>query len=138
MKSSTPPSTLTAPRRLIPSVTTIGLASSSWRDKIKEITELRLSEVAPFVTGLNDEERADCFAMLSEAQAYRMFQIPFVHATQGMRESEYLMLMNQFGTQRFNYRARSLREWLGARARESSYCRSKNPRSRLFAHVMII
>ena len=88
--------------RIIPSITTHGYASSSWKDKIQEIPLLKLNEVALFTTGLAPHERKECYALLEAVKNNHPFTIPFVHAVSSMSESEYEYLIDTFGVQYFN------------------------------------
>lgn len=85
---------------LLPSITTC--SPQLWREKIQEIETLELKEVALFVTGLSNEERAECFRLLEEIKSRQSFCIPFVHAVSSMRDEEYRILSDSFGTIAFN------------------------------------
>ena len=89
-------------RLILPSVTTLGSTTSSWRDKIAEIEPLGLKEIGLFLTGLTTEERIECYAMLREVHRYHEFTIPFVHAVAAMSEEEYRFLIDGFGAEVFN------------------------------------
>lgn len=92
-------------RKILPTITSIGLLGSTWRDKIKELTELELQEIALFVTGLSKSERDECFNELRIAHRKHKFTIPFCHTVSSMTEDEYKFLQNSFGTERFNLHA---------------------------------
>ena len=89
-------------RRILPSITTLNRSSSSWREKIREINALGITEVGLFLTGLSEDERKECYVLLEDACATHSFRIPFVHAVASMREEEYHYLMDIFGTEKFN------------------------------------
>lgn len=92
-------------RKILPTITSFGITESSWRDKLEEIVELNLQEVALFVTGFSAEERGECFEELTEILKTHKFTIPFCHTVSNMTEDEYLFLQDTFGTQRFNLHA---------------------------------
>jgi len=43
---------------------TLTTTNSSWREKIEEIKNLELKEIALFLTGLNRQEREECYRTL--------------------------------------------------------------------------
>ncbi len=94
--------TSSSKRRILPSVTTLNSTSSSWRDKISEIVELKLNAVALFLTGLNSEQRQVCYAELEKIKRLQPFSIPFVHAVTTMPEGEFQYLVETFSTEAFN------------------------------------
>ncbi len=85
--------------RILPSVTTIKSTQSTWQDKISEIQELDLKEVALFLTGLDPQQREMCIELLHQIPS---LSIPFVHTRSDMLPEEYEYLMGEFGTERFN------------------------------------
>ena len=89
-------------RKILPSITTIGLTNSTWSQKISEVKSLKLYEIALFLTGLQIDERKKCYKALEELQAIHNFSIPFVHATSSMSEDEFWYIKNQFNTEYFN------------------------------------
>jgi hypothetical protein len=86
------------------SVTTLDLnPESSWRSKIREVHQLKIPEIAVFLTGLKDAaERRECFLLLSEIKKRQPLRVPFIHAVTTMREEEYQEWTNAFGTEYFN------------------------------------
>ncbi len=88
--------------RVLPSITTISRSQSTWRQKLIEVHELGVKEVALFVTALSDDERKECFVELKKLKAHNQYSIPFCHATSSMLEDDYWFLVDNFGTERFN------------------------------------
>jgi hypothetical protein len=88
--------------RILPSITTHGTGPSSWRDKLCEVQELRLPEVALFLTGIAASERPEFFEALKAASRKHSFTIPFVHAVATMRDEEFCYLRDEYGTEAFN------------------------------------
>ena len=86
--------------RILPSITTLDIADSTWRTKIDEVQEFTLNEVALFLTGLNESGRHECLTTLKKACPNLV--VPFVHAKSDMRVSEFDRLIEEFGTERFN------------------------------------
>ena len=89
-------------RRIIPSITTLARKGSTWRDKLVEVESLQIREFGLFATGLNKEEREECFSELKKLRERHSFSIPFVHATNEMTEEEYRYCIKSFGTEIFN------------------------------------
>lgn len=89
-------------RKIIPSITTQSRGGHTWRQKIEEIIPLQVSEVGLFLTGLDSDERAECYELLEEVSRKHSFRIPFVHAVSEMREEEYWHLTRVFSTEKFN------------------------------------
>jgi hypothetical protein len=88
--------------KILPSITSLSKAESTWLTKIDEIKLLELRSIALFVTGLSMEERQECFQKLLELRKNYFFEIPFVHAVSNMPESDYEFLINNFQTKSFN------------------------------------
>ena len=84
-------------RKLLVSITTI--LGDSWQDKIAEVDQFGLKEIALFVTCLNEHQRAECYKML---ETIPDLEIPFVHARTDMHPNEFRFLMDSFGTKLFN------------------------------------
>lgn len=119
-------------RRIIPSVTTLSTAGSSWKTKIQEIGLLRINEVGLFLTGLSADERPECYALLEEMRGRHAFRIPFVHAVSSMPEDEYRYLMREFGTEKFNLHPLAefpLEHELSAEVRHRIYIENTFPHS---------
>lgn len=120
-------------RLILPSVTTHGTTASTWQDKVDEIIPLGLTEIGLFLTGLNLEQRGECYWRLLNVRRTHRFTIPFVHAVAGMSESEYWFLSDMFETRAFNLhplREFPLEHTLGAEIRkqifiENSSCMDK-------------
>jgi hypothetical protein len=87
---------------ILPSITTHNRTASTWRDKLLEVQQLKLSSVALFLTGVRSEERHELYRELRRAQTKHHFTIPFVHAVSDMRDDEYRLLIDTHGTQTFN------------------------------------
>lgn len=85
------------------SLTTLGYLGNTWRDKIAELTSLRIPRIALFLTGVRGEERSALIhALITIKKSHYQLEIPFVHATSAMKDSEYKFLVDQFGTKAFN------------------------------------
>ena len=89
-------------RIVVPSITSIGFLEHSWQEKLLELELDRLAAVGLFLTGLNSEQRQECYRRLQAIRAGHEFKIPFVHAVSSMSQGEYELLIEQFGTQYFN------------------------------------
>ncbi len=89
-------------RKIIPSITTLGTNGHTWREKIEEIVPLQITKAGLFLTGLEKEERTECYQRLEEISRKHPFRIPFVHAVSDMKEEEYWHLTSAFGTEKFN------------------------------------
>lgn len=92
-------------RKILPTITSFGITESTWRDKIDELVELNIKEVALFVTGFSAEERGECFEELADTLQHHKFTIPFCHTVSNMTEDEYRFLQDTFGAERFNLHA---------------------------------
>jgi hypothetical protein len=86
------------------SITTLDMnPQSRWRSKIDEVRELKVPEIAVFLTGLKSlDERQECFSRLSEIQKSQPLRVPFIHAITAMTEDEFQEWSNAFGTEYFN------------------------------------
>ena len=60
---------------------TITTTDSSWREKIEEVKNLELKEIALFLTCLNRQEREECYRALAKTG---LEKIPFVHLRSDM------------------------------------------------------
>ncbi|MFH1423709.1 MAG: hypothetical protein ABIG29_02035 [Candidatus Nealsonbacteria bacterium] len=83
--------------QILPTITTI--TPGQWRQKLKEIKELKLKEVAVFPTCLDEKERKELFSLLEETDIKR---IPLVHLRSDMALSELDYLVRVFKTEAFN------------------------------------
>lgn len=97
--------------KLIPSITTT--EGSNWKDKLKEIKDLRIEEVAFFPTCLTKEQRGIFYELLKQSPIKR---IPFVHLRSDMDVSELDFLVKDYGTKIFNVHSEKEypidKEWL--------------------------
>jgi hypothetical protein len=94
---------------ILPSIITFapGGGEYPWRDFVDEFPRANLHRVALFLTGLDAKGRERCFETLSRTLASYPFTVPFVHARDDMHPDEYALLMEKFGTERFNLHAGS-------------------------------
>lgn len=72
---------------------------SDWKDKIQEIRELNLKEIALFPTVLKIDERKELYRMISEAG---IETIPYVHLREDFSQEEVEFLMDTFKTKIFS------------------------------------
>lgn len=73
-----------------------------WRKSIESLPRLNLNRCALFLTGLEKDERQECYRLLQAVKRHFPFSLPFVHARNEMREEEFRFLRHEFGTERFN------------------------------------
>jgi hypothetical protein len=99
------------PEILTSIITYTGGGPAIWTDFIKEISRTDLTRVALFLTGLDSKGRKDCYAALTSLLASHDFSIPFVHARDDMHPDEYSLLMEKFGTLRFNLHPNRVRSF---------------------------
>ena len=78
---------------------TLTTTNSSWREKIEEIKNLELKEIALFLTGLNGQEREECYRALAKTG---LEKIPFVHLRSNMSAEEIRFLIKNYQTEVFN------------------------------------
>jgi len=97
--------------KLLPTITTI--TGSNWKDKINEVRELRLEEIALFPTCLNKEQRKTLYSLLKQTSVKR---IPFVHLRTDMDVEELEYLVKEYDVSVFNVHSEKEypipREWL--------------------------
>jgi hypothetical protein len=111
-------------RKILPSITTHGTTSISWKDRISEIEPLGLRDVGLFLTGLTADQRYECYNLLRKVRRHHSFSVPFVHAVSSMNEDEYNFLIDIFDTKAFNLHPTSqypLDQNLSANLREKIY-----------------
>lgn len=101
--------------RLLPTVTTI--TKGKWKDKLSEINEFGLEEVAFFPTCLGKRERNEFYNL---AKKSCIKKIPYVHLRSDMNADEAEYLIREFGTERFNLH--TVREFF----HDNDYSRFKN------------
>lgn len=94
-------------KEILPSITTLNYGNTNWQGMIDEVEFLDINRVALFLTGLNREQRALCYERLHNLVINKGLVIPFVHARHDMPPDEYRMLMDNFGTERFNLHPQS-------------------------------
>ncbi len=87
---------------IVPSITSHSESGSTWRDKLEEFRTLSITKVGLFVTGMEEDDRAECYSKLLQIQEEKKFEIPFVHAVSTMTEEEFWFLHETFGTRKFN------------------------------------
>lgn len=90
--------------KILPTITTISnsdatVSNSSWRDKIKEICDFNIKEVAVFPTCLNRKERKELYELLENSPVEK---IPFVHLREDMQTAELEYFIKNYGTRVFN------------------------------------
>lgn len=86
-----------ANRKILLGLTTI--TEGEWKNKVKEIDELGLKEVALFPTSLNKEERQELYKLLEKT---KLEKIPHVHLRGDMEIEELKYLEDRFGVEVFN------------------------------------
>jgi hypothetical protein len=89
-------------KKILLGLTTI--SAGEWRNKVKEIDELGLKEIALFLTCLNPGERKELYGLLAKTKLER---IPHVHLRHDMKATELAYLVKRFKTEVFNIHARS-------------------------------
>ncbi len=82
--------------KILPTITT---GFSGWQEKIEEIKELRLKEIALFPTFLKQEERKKLYQAL---KGTGVKSIPFVHIRSDMEIWELDYLVDNYQTEVFN------------------------------------
>lgn len=97
--------------KFIPTIITSG--GSNWKEKMKEVEELKLEEVALFPTCLDKEQRKSLYEMIKKSSLKR---IPFVHLRDDMDVSELEFLAKEYDTRIFNTHSEKIyridNEWL--------------------------
>jgi hypothetical protein len=89
---------------ILPALTSI--IPNLWREKVKEINSLGLSEVAVFPTCLNYEERQELFGLLEKTC---LKKIPFMHLREeDMLEAELDYLVDRWGLEKCNVHPRDV------------------------------
>ena len=78
---------------------TLTTTNSSWREKIEEVKNFELKEIALFLTGLNRQEREECYRGLAKTG---LKKIPFVHLRSDMSAEEIKFLIKNYQTEVFN------------------------------------
>ena len=89
-------------RKILPTITTT--KNSDWEEKIREINEMELNEVALFPTCLNIAARKKLYKLL---KASSVKSIPFVHLRGDMTLEELDYFVQEYGTNTFNIHSRS-------------------------------
>jgi len=89
-------------KKILLGLTTI--TTGEWRNKVKEIDELGLKEIALFPTCLNFKERQELYLLLEKTKLESM---PHVHIREeDFTENEIKYLMDKWGTEVFNMHVR--------------------------------
>ena len=83
--------------KFIPAIATT--KGSDWREKIKEIKNLNLKEMAFFPTCLNKKERKEFYQLIEKSG---LEKIPFVHLRSDMKIKELDYLIKNWKTEVFN------------------------------------
>ncbi len=83
--------------KFIPALTTTN--GSNWKEKFREIQELKIEEIALFPTCLTKEHRKILYDMIKNSCIKR---IPFVHLRSDMGVEELEFLAKEYDTQIFN------------------------------------
>ncbi|HNY35663.1 MAG TPA: hypothetical protein PLD14_03325 [Candidatus Pacearchaeota archaeon] len=83
--------------KFIPALTTTN--GSNWKEKFREIQELKIEEIALFLTGLTKEHRKTLYEMIKKSC---IKTIPFVHLRSDMDVEELEFLAKEYDTQIFN------------------------------------
>ncbi|MFA6306900.1 MAG: hypothetical protein WCV70_03000 [Patescibacteria group bacterium] len=86
-----------ANKKILPGLTT--RTPGKWKNKVREIDELGLKEIALFPTSLNAEERRELYDLLEKTG---LKKIPHVHLRDDMKLEELDYLTNKYGTEVFN------------------------------------
>jgi len=86
-----------ANRKILLGLTTITLGE--WKNKVKEIDELGLKEIALFPTSLNLSERKELYSLLEKT---KLEKIPHVHLRDDMFIPELDYLSSKYKTEVFN------------------------------------
>ncbi len=89
-------------RKILLGLTTI--TEGAWRNKIKEIDELGLKEIALFPTSLNQVERQELYGLLEKI---KLEKIPHAHLRSDMGLEELKYLEDRFGVEVFNVHSAS-------------------------------
>lgn len=83
--------------KIFPSIVTT--KDSHWKEKIKEVDNLGLKEVALFLTCAEEEERKEIYSAILQSG---IKSIPFVHLRSDMKLSEIEYFIKKYNTQLFN------------------------------------
>ena len=75
------------------------ITEGEWKNKVREIDELGLNEIALFPTSLEYQERQELYQLLEKT---KLQKIPFVHLRDDMQIEELDYLINQFGAEIFS------------------------------------
>jgi len=98
-------------RKILPSITTT--EGSDWREKIREINELGLQEVAIFPTCLQEEQRRELYRLLKNS---KVKNIPYCHLRNDMKAGELEYLVKNYNTRVFSVHMRveypTFHDWL--------------------------
>jgi len=93
-------------RIILPSITTT--SKSNWREKIQELSEIKLKEFCFFPTCLDEEERKEAYKLLGKL---KIDKIPFVHIRSDMGIEELDFFVDKYGTEVFNTHSKSEFSW---------------------------
>lgn len=83
--------------KILPTITTT--QGSDWRERIKEVNEIGLKEIALFPTNIRKKEREELYKLLEKSCVKN---IPFVHLRSDMELEELNYLVETYGAKVFN------------------------------------
>ncbi len=90
-----------------------GEKSSDWAEKLKEINELGITEIAVFLSRFDKKERNNLYRLLSKSAVKT---VPFVHLRDDMTKEEVKFFIDRFETGHFNVHESSFKildQWKG-------------------------
>lgn len=88
-----------------------GEGNDDWKSKLKEVNDLKIEEVAVFLTGFDKENRKDLYSELLKSCIKR---IPFVHLRHDTSDMDIEFFNKNFKTKHFNIHEnhfKRLRQW---------------------------
>ena len=87
--------------KILPTITTLPPIDkcNTWQEKIQEAQDLELKEASLFVTGLNYQDRQECYKLL---EGTFVEKIPLVHLRNDVTIEELDYLTEKFNTEVFN------------------------------------
>ncbi|MDD5098106.1 MAG: hypothetical protein PHD31_00045 [Candidatus Pacebacteria bacterium] len=97
--------------KFLPTITTI--TGTKWKEKMKDVKDLRIEEIALFPTCLTKEQRKELYELIKQSYVKR---IPFVHLRTDMDIEELEFLVKEYDTAVFNVHSEKEypipKEWL--------------------------
>jgi len=82
-------------KRIYPSIVTFG---GDWRKMLKEVSDLKLTEISLFLTCANKTERQEIYKALKKTKVKK---IPHIHARHDMTQDEFDYLVKTYNTKAF-------------------------------------